>query len=234
MSFLILAFNAWVRLHFQSASFPPEGIWLSLAIGVLMVNYYFIALAAGKAGSERRRLSAENAVLQQREHEAVKMQLRSAQIAEGLRFTGLPRKEFADLALHHLITELGACAATLYDRVDDAAGAGLVPLATYAVDLPRLRRQRIALDEGLVGTCARDRKLIELHSVPEAYFEIVSGLGRGSPQHLYILPLSFHGQLAGVMEFALTQRLESRELNLLERSSEVLAASLLVARRSGN
>lgn len=230
--FLILLANAWARAG-SGAGFAPEGVWLSVAIGALILNYYLAALASARARADRRQFSAELDELRRREHEAMSSQLRAAQITQKLRFKGLPRERYAEQALGHLTRDFGGCAAALYQRVEDAAGVALVPLATYAVDLPRLHHQRVGLDQSLLGTCASQRRMIELHPVPPGYFDIVSGLGQVSPSHLYLFPLSFHEELAGVMELALLRQLSEDDLKLLDQLTETLAAGLVLPARAG-
>jgi hypothetical protein len=226
---LILAVNAYARLTSSLVGFPPEGIWLSLAVGLLILNYYFTALSAAEARAERRRLSTEVNALREREHQAIAAQLRAAQLGEQLRFNGLPWDQFAQHGLGCLAREFGICAGALYRRVEDHAGAGLVAAAGYAVDPQQLPRRRVALDQGLLGTCARDRRTIELHPVPAGYFEIVSALGQVSPSHLYIFPVHFQARLAAVMELALLQPLPPGEVKLLEQLAETFAAGLAAA-----
>lgn len=230
--FLILLTNAWARAT-SRAGFAPEGVWLSVAIGALILNYYLAALASARARAERRQLAAELDELRHREHETMGAQLRAAQITQKLRFRGLPRQQYAEQALGQLTRDFGGCAGALYQRVEDAKGGELVPIATYAADLPRLHQQRVAMGQGLLGTCASQRRMIELHPVPSGYFDIVSGLGQLNPSHLYLFPLSFHGELAGVMELALLRPLSADDLKLLDQLAEVLAAGLVLPARAG-
>ena len=226
---LILAINAYARWSSGQTGFPPEGIWLSLAIGVLIVNYYLAALSAAEARTERRRLAAEVSALREREHRAIAAQLRAAQIGQQLRFNGLPWNQFAQQGLSCLAREFGFSAAALYRHVEDQAGAWLVPAAGYAVDPQQLPQRRMPLDQGLLGTCARERRMIELHPVPAGYFKIVSALGQASPSHLYLLPLHTQTRLAAVMELASLQPLPADEMKLLEQLTETFAAALGVA-----
>jgi hypothetical protein len=231
LALVLLPFNAWARASVAHIGFPLEGISLSMAIGVLIVNFYVMTRASYKMHAERRRMAMEIDALQRRDGIEIERQLRMARIGDSLRLTGLRRSEFADHTLRCLVREFGATAAALYVQTADCDGVTLSPLATYAADLPRLGHQKIALDEGLIGACAREQRSIEIHQVPEGYFDVAHGLGQINPQHLYILPLSFHSQLAGVVEFAMLQPLSEVDKGLLEQAAGTLAASLLVAER---
>ena len=228
LALCILAFNLWVRLRSGQPAMSPDGIWLTLSIGALMIYFYSASLAANAARAERRRTAAQLAELRQREQQGVEAQLRMARFSESLRAAALHPVDFDERMLAVLVTEAGACAAVLHELIEDGS---LRPAATYAMDLQQIGSRRIAMGEGLVGACAQHRKAMVLHEVPPGYFELVSGLGRGAPPHLYLMPLGFSTQLAGVLEFATIEALQESELSLLERMLEAVAGTLLVIPR---
>ena len=233
LAMLILLLNVWARQ--QSHQFPlaPEGAWLSGAIGVLMINFFAAARAAARVRAERRRMAARIEELNRRQDETVRLQLRLARVGECLQFTGQSRMEFARAALDCFVHELGALAGAVYELEQDGGTARLFPLATYAVDLARLQRRHIGLDEGLVGACARHGKAIELEHVPEGYFRLESGLGRGDPPRLLLVPLKVQTRLAGVMEMALNEAPGAETREVLNRMLPVFAAGLLATVRDG-
>ncbi|WP_029919457.1 GAF domain-containing protein [Nevskia soli] len=228
LALCILAFNLWVRLRSGQPAMSPDGIWLTLSIGALMIYFYSASLAANAARAERRRTAAQLAELRQREQQGVEAQLRMARFSESLRAAAMHPVDFDERMLAVLVMEAGACAAVLHELIEDGS---LRPAATYAMDLQQIGSRRIAMGEGLVGACAQHRKAMVLHEVPPGYFELVSGLGRGAPPHLYLMPLGFSTQLAGVLEFATIEALQESELSLLERMLEAVAGTLLVIPR---
>lgn len=228
LALCILAFNLWVRLRSGQPVMSPDGIWLTLSICALMIYFYSASLAANAARAERRRTAAQLTELRQREQQGVEAQLRMARFSESLRAAALHPVDFDERMLAVLVMEAGACAAVLHELIEDGS---LRPAATYAMDLQQIGSRRIAMGEGLVGACAQHRKAMVLHEVPPGYFELVSGLGRGAPPHLYLMPLGFSTQLAGVLEFATIEALQESELSLLERMLEAVAGTLLVIPR---
>ena len=58
----------------------------------------------------------------------------------------------------------------------------------------------IRLGEGLVGQCARERKVIALTNLPPDYFRIASGLGQAAPLQAMALPVLSEDALLGVLE----------------------------------
>ena len=232
LAFCILLFNIWARLQAQQLPMPADGIWLTLSIGALMAYFYAASLAASASRTERRRIAIELQDLQQREQLNVNNQLRIAKFCETLRIAAMHREDFAEQVLRSLVAEIGACAAVLHELVESGHNLYLRPLSTYAMDLTAIRVLRVEMGEGLVGTCARQQKPIVLNAVPEGYFDLVSGLGQGSPQHLYLLPLCFSTQLAGVLELATMEPLQKSEMKLLEGMLEAFAGTLLLVPRN--
>ena len=228
LAFCILLFNLWTRLHSRHWPIPPDGVWLTLSIGTLMAYFYAVSLTASTSRTERRRIAAQLQDLQQREKLNFNNQLRMARFSETLRVQAMHRENFADQVLHSLVAEIGACAAVLHELFGNGDNLRLRPLSAYAMDLAAIRSPQVEMGEGLVGTCARQQRPIVLNAVPEGYFDLVSGLGRGSPQHLYLMPLCFSTQLAGVLELATTEPLQKSEMNLLEGMLEAFAGTLLL------
>ncbi|MDB5976705.1 MAG: hypothetical protein JWR07_3465 [Nevskia sp.] len=229
LALCILVFNLWARVRSSQQAMSQDGIWLTLSIGALMIYFYSAALAASAARTERRRTAAQLGELRQREQQDVEAQLRMARFSESLRAAAMRPVDFAERVLAMLVAEAGACAALLYEMIE--GGDDLCPVAAHAMDLQYIGSRRIAVGEGLVGACAQHRKAMVLHEVPPGYFELVSGLGRGAPPHLYLMPLGFSTQLAGVLEFATMKALQESEMNLLERMLEAVAGTLLVIPR---
>ncbi|MCJ8321872.1 MAG: response regulator, partial [Colwellia sp.] len=60
----------------------------------------------------------------------------------------------------------------------------------------------IALGEGLVGQCAKEKKVILLTKVPNDYIEINSALGEQVPLNLLLLPILFEQKIMAVIELA--------------------------------
>lgn len=229
LALCILILNLWVRVRTGEQAMSPDGVWLTLSIGALMIYFYSASLAASAARTERRRTAAQLNELRQREQQGIEAQLRMARFSESLRAAAMHPADFDERMLAALVTEAGACAAVLHELIEDGS---LRPAATYGMDLQQIGSRRIAMGEGLVGACAKHRRAMVLHEVPPGYFELVSGLGRGTPPHLYLMPLGFSTQLAGVLEFATIEALQESEMNLLERMLEAVAGTLLVIPRS--
>lgn len=58
------------------------------------------------------------------------------------------------------------------------------------------------LGETLPGQAAKDQRILNIQNVPENYIQVVSGLGKGTPRHLLIVPLVQESQTVGLIELA--------------------------------
>src|SRR6476469_5379072 len=85
---------------------------------------------------------------------------------------------------------------------DDFINAKLKLFATYAYKEDKNVPKEFAIGEGLVGQCAFEKERILLTNVPSNYIKINSGLGKGKPSNLIILPVLFENSVKAVIELA--------------------------------
>jgi signal transduction histidine kinase/DNA-binding response OmpR family regulator/HAMP domain-containing protein len=98
-------------------------------------------------------------------------------------------------------------------------------LASYAYDEIK-SVETLALGQGLVGQCAKDKQKIVLSQVPENYIKISSSLGQTSPENILILPVLFEGQVKGVMELASLERFSPTHQVFLDQLMESIGIVL--------
>ncbi|MCK4661835.1 MAG: GAF domain-containing protein [Bacteroidales bacterium] len=58
------------------------------------------------------------------------------------------------------------------------------------------------IGDGLSGQVVKSKKEIEITDIPEKYMTILSGLGKGAPKNLIILPVFCNKDIIGVIELA--------------------------------
>jgi signal transduction histidine kinase/DNA-binding response OmpR family regulator len=85
---------------------------------------------------------------------------------------------------------------------DEAANVKLSLFATYAYKEDKTIPREFAIGEGLVGQCAFEKERILLTNVPSNYIKVSSGLGKGKPTNLIILPVLFENSVKAVIELA--------------------------------
>jgi HAMP domain-containing protein/CheY-like chemotaxis protein/signal transduction histidine kinase len=84
----------------------------------------------------------------------------------------------------------------------------------------------IAIGEGLVGQCAKEKQRILLSSMPSDYIPVHSSLGGTQPTSLVVLPVLFEGQTKAVIELASLHGFTSAHLSFLEQLTEFLGVVL--------
>src|SRR5438874_2638574 len=84
----------------------------------------------------------------------------------------------------------------------DAGGALLKLIASYAYRARKHVANRFAPGEGLVGQAALEKQPILLQNVPDDYIQITSGLGEAPPRNIIVLPILFEGEVKAVIELA--------------------------------
>jgi HAMP domain-containing protein/CheY-like chemotaxis protein len=94
--------------------------------------------------------------------------------------------------------------------------------AAYAYKERKSVSNTFRLGEGLVGQAAREKKRILVTEVPQDYVRISSSLGESVPLNLVVVPISFEGEIKGVLELASFQRFTPVQLAFLEQLVESL------------
>ncbi|MDF2670078.1 MAG: response regulator, partial [Paenibacillus sp.] len=97
-----------------------------------------------------------------------------------------------------------------------------VLLGSYACTERGNIAHRFRLGEGLIGQCALEKKAILLTQVPEDYIQISSGLGKGIPLTILVIPIMFEEEVVAVIELASFKAFTPAQQNLLELLSTPL------------
>ncbi|OFX82793.1 MAG: hypothetical protein A2W99_14105 [Bacteroidetes bacterium GWF2_33_16] len=109
---------------------------------------------------------------------------------------------------------------------DDKEHIYLSMLSAFAYDRRKYLQKTIELGEGLVGTCAIEKRTIFMTSLPQDYIEITSGLGGSNPSCLLIVPLKLEETVLGVLEIASFNIFEKHEIEFVEKLAESIASTL--------
>ena len=83
--------------------------------------------------------------------------------------------------------------------------------------------------EGMVGQAALSNRVMQLDDLPENYLKIVSGLGKGSPRHVLLIPVHNDGQVNGVVELGFLRALGARDLEFVNMIANNIGNSIHAA-----
>jgi PAS domain S-box-containing protein len=113
----------------------------------------------------------------------------------------------------------------IYENSDISTPA-LNLLAAFAYNRKKYMNKSISVGEGLVGTCAKEKKTINLLEIPAGYITITSGLGDTPPNNLLLIPVLHEDELLGVIEIASLNQFKDYEVAFAEQVARSLGATI--------
>jgi ligand-binding sensor domain-containing protein len=113
---------------------------------------------------------------------------------------------------------------------EDANDEHLVITSTYGVAKERLKKNRIEVGEGLIGSTYKDKEKKTLTNLPPSYIMVESGLGKSNPSTLILLPLKTDdGEMQGVIELAFLNEVPAVVHGFLDQVASVIALNIHAA-----
>jgi two-component system, NtrC family, C4-dicarboxylate transport sensor histidine kinase DctB len=215
------------QLVLLAAPEPQAGVatqmTLAAVVACLTFGLLYLLLRAGRNHAARqlalaRSEAASREVMQLAELKARQSDL-TLQLQRARELPALARTLFAELG-RFLPVHQGS----LYFMDMVPAGESRLCLAgSYATaDAPEC----LALGDGLVGQCARERRGLAYRDVPSGFWRVESGLGQSLPRSLLLLPVMRSEALIGVLELASMDADCSRIESVLDGLLPVLAMNL--------
>ncbi|WP_291726213.1 GAF domain-containing protein [Bernardetia sp.] len=105
-------------------------------------------------------------------------------------------------------------------------GQKLVLQSAYAYGRKKFIEKEVRSDEGILGEVFQDAERVFMTDIPKDYAQISAGLGDAKPNCVLVVPLAAQEKVLGVLEIASFQVLTEVEIKLVERTAEILAASI--------
>jgi PAS domain S-box-containing protein len=137
--------------------------------------------------------------------------------------------EFGRRLLSELVPIVGGGVAGFY--VFDESAALLRRVAGFGL-ADATAADTFHLGQGLVGQCARERRLIVLSDLPPDYLHIVSGVGSATPNQTVVVPILAKDSLLGVLEIATFRPFSARKQRLFDEVLPIVAMNLEILQRN--
>ncbi|MBN2213227.1 MAG: GAF domain-containing protein [Bacteroidales bacterium] len=95
--------------------------------------------------------------------------------------------------------------------------------ASYAYNKERLDA-RFLIGEGYIGTCFKEKKVIELEHPEKEYTAVRSGLGEEHPKYIIFIPIKMDESVEGVIEVASFKKLKGYKVSFVQKMAETLTS----------
>jgi hypothetical protein len=120
-----------------------------------------------------------------------------------------------------LVKELEACQAAFF-TVEKRNNIDVLKLtSSFAYHIPESQEVVYEFGEGLLGQTAMEGKPNNIKSVPDGYIQVFSGLGKTTPNHLFILPFKKDNKVNAVLELASFKEFDTETEKFLRHISEI-------------
>jgi PAS domain-containing protein len=119
----------------------------------------------------------------------------------------------------------------VYDDTDKSSPS-LNLISAFAYNRKKYHQKSLAIGEGLVGTCAREKQSINLTEIPRGYISITSGLGDTPPNNLLLVPVLHENELLGVLEIASLNKFKDHEIKFAEEVARNLGSTIVYTRNN--
>lgn len=146
--------------------------------------------------------------------------------AEILRQNNNNQIKLGDEIIKNIVWYLNAIQGGLFVINDKSQREEYELIAVFAFDRKRIIKKTFAKGEGLVGTCAAEKDIINLIEIPQEYIEITSGLGGANPNALLLVPLIVEEEVLGVIELTSFNRFKTHEIEFVKKVAQNIASTL--------
>ncbi len=167
--------------------------------------------------------------LQRRREDEIqdKINIGLAEFGNILRKNNSNIEDLCNETVRNIIHYMGANYGAIYIYNDeDPDDVHLEMKSTYAADKKKYMVKKVALYEGIVGTCAVEKTMQIIDDIPKNYIKIGSGFGNTDPGTLIVMPLMLNDDIFGVLEICKTDKFEEYRIKFLERIAEEIASTI--------
>jgi PAS domain S-box-containing protein len=156
-----------------------------------------------------------------------------AKFAEILRSQSNDIHLLGDAFIREIVKYLGAIQGGFFLLNENHGNEQMLELvSSFAYNRKKYMQKSIYLGDGLVGTCAVEKQIINLTEIPEGYIKITSGLGDTKPDNLLLVPVLHELDLIGVLEIASLALFKEHEIQFAGEVARSLGATIIYARNN--
>ncbi|MBN2215137.1 MAG: GAF domain-containing protein [Bacteroidales bacterium] len=135
-----------------------------------------------------------------------------------------------DAFIKELVKYLGSIQGGIFLMNDDTDQNELVLTSAFAYDRKKYLTKTVVVGEGLVGTCALEKKPVFLTEIPPDYISITSGLGDAPPNNILLLPMLQDDNVTGVIEIASLDIFQEHQIEFAKQVANNLSNTLSSAK----
>ncbi len=156
-----------------------------------------------------------------------------AKFAEILRTQSNDIHLLGDAFIRDIVKYLGAIQGGFFLLNENKEDEKMLELiSSFAYNRKKYLQKSLYVGEGLVGTCAMEKQIINLTEIPEGYITITSGLGDTKPDNLLLVPVLHELELIGVLEIASLNLFKEHEIQFAGEVAGSLGATIIYARNN--
>ncbi len=135
-----------------------------------------------------------------------------------------------DIFIRELVKYLNSLQGGVFLVKESEVNTELFLASSFAYDRKKYLSKTVLLGEGLVGTCALEKRMILITDVPSDYITITSGLGDAPPNAILLIPMLQDKVVAGVIEIASLNKFADYQIEFVKQVANNLANTLASAR----
>lgn len=152
------------------------------------------------------------------------------------KLTEVMRKEYDNPVLHSneiinmLVRFLNIPIGAIYYIKEEGGERFAEMMASFAYGKEKQLYKKIAMGEGVVGTAASEKKTLNITSIPDGYFNIISGFGEAKPKNILVSPIKLNENIYGIIELASLSRFKQEEIAFVEEVCKTVAYSFALSK----
>ncbi len=132
-------------------------------------------------------------------------------------------ENYVEKQLINLAKQLNIAQAVFYLKSEDNI---FKPISTYAYYSEK-EISNVEEGDGIIGQAIKDKKMLSIDDIPDGYITILSGLGKGNPKSLLIVPAIIDNSVVAVAEIASLNEFTENDKNIINESVNKISENII-------